>query len=162
MCNRLRSFMIRLCTASLEVPAAATPPKRDFQKNFHSHARRQMKTAHRHRPAAPRLTRVAALVASSAFAAMLASQAQAQDTAAAPAPSDAASAPAGASKTDASGMQTVVVTASAIQRSKLETSLSVTTIKSDLIEALAPQSQAEVLRLIPGMIAGEGSGPGGN
>ena len=121
-----------------------------------------MTNSHCRRPGAPRLTRVAAAIASSAFAAMLASQAQAQDSAAAPAASDAASAPAAAPKNDSMGLQSVVVTASAMQRSKLETSLSVTTIKSELIEALAPQSQAEILRLIPGMIAGEGSGPGGN
>ena len=55
----------------------------------------------------------------------------------------------------------IVVTATADQKSKLESSLSVTDVSSELVEALAPTSQAEVLRLIPGIIPSQGS-PGGN
>ena len=63
---------------------------------------------------------------------------------------------------DALMLDQVVVTASTGAQSKLHTSLSVTDVSSEQLQAMAPQSQAEVLRLIPGIIAGDTAGPGGN
>jgi outer membrane receptor protein involved in Fe transport len=56
----------------------------------------------------------------------------------------------------------VVVTASSGTQTKMHSSLSVTSVGAEQIQALSPQSQAEVLRLIPGIIAGDTAGPGGN
>ena len=81
----------------------------------------------------------------------------------APAFAIAADAPAAADqKSDALELSAVVVTASSADKTKLKSSLSVTDIKSDLVQDMAPTSQAEVLRLIPGMIVGDTAGPGGN
>ena len=81
----------------------------------------------------------------------------------APAFATAADAPAAADqKSDALELSAVVVTASSADKTKLKSSLSVTDIKSDLVQDMAPTSQAEVLRLIPGMIVGDTAGPGGN
>ena len=63
---------------------------------------------------------------------------------------------------DALLLDQVVVTANSGAQSKLHTSLSVTSVSSEQLVAMAPQSQAEVLRLIPGIIAGDTAGPGGN
>ena len=105
--------------------------------------------------AAPQLTRLAALIATSCIAAMSAMPAQAQT--AAPAATDAAK-----DKDDALGLNRVVVTATSDARSKLQSSVSVTTISSDLVQAMNPQTQSEVLRLIPGIVDNGGNGPGGN
>ena len=59
-------------------------------------------------------------------------------------------------------LQQVVVTASVQSRSNLETSEQVTTIPSKLIVAMAPQSIAEMLRLIPGVSVQDQAGSGGN
>jgi outer membrane receptor protein involved in Fe transport len=63
---------------------------------------------------------------------------------------------------DALNLDAIVVTATGNQKNKLESSISVTDVNSDLIEAMNPQSQSEIFRLIPGMIVGDTAGPGGN
>ncbi len=63
---------------------------------------------------------------------------------------------------DALQLEAVVVTAASGATTKLHSSLSVTDVGSEQIQAMSPQSQAEVLRLIPGIIAGDTAGPGGN
>ena len=85
--------------------------------------------------------------------------AYAQDAAA---PASAAPAEQKADVDQALDLGTIVVTAASAQKSKLESSLSVTDVSSQLVEAMNPQSQAEILRLIPGMIVGDTAGPGGN
>lgn len=67
-----------------------------------------------------------------------------------------------AATNDALSLDAIVVTASGNQKNKLESSISVTDISSDLVTALNPQSQSEIFRLIPGMIVGDTAGPGGN
>ena len=59
-------------------------------------------------------------------------------------------------------LDAIVVTATGNQKSKLESSISVTDVDSALVEALNPQTQSEVFRLIPGMIVQGAAGPGGN
>lgn len=73
-----------------------------------------------------------------------------------------ASAEAAKDKDDALGLNRVVVTATSDARSKLQSAVSVTSIGSDLVRDLNPQTQSEVLRLIPGIIDNGGNGPGGN
>lgn len=63
---------------------------------------------------------------------------------------------------DALSLEEIVVTASGGDKTKLRSSMSVTDVASELVEALAPRSQAEALRLIPGMIIADTGGPGGN
>lgn len=58
-------------------------------------------------------------------------------------------------------LDSIVVTASTGERSKLESSLSVTDVSPELIDSFAPQSVSEALRVIPGIIANSSS-PGGN
>lgn len=112
-------------------------------------------------PQAPRLTQIAALLATSSFAALLAAPMQAQaDGTAAPAASGAAT---GAKDSgDALSLDRIVVTATSGAKTKLQSSVSVTTVDSDLVTAMNPQTQSEILNLIPGMIAQGGEGPGGN
>jgi outer membrane receptor protein involved in Fe transport len=110
---------------------------------------------HKH-PQAPRLNQIAALLATSSFTAMLALSAHAQSEA----PAAAAAAP--ADKADALNLDRVVVTATSGAKSKLQSSVSVTTVDGDLVKAMNPQTQSEVLRLIPGVIDNGGNGPGGN
>ena len=74
----------------------------------------------------------------------------------------AAEATAKTSGDDALLLDQVVVTAAAGSQTKMHTSLSVTNVTSEQLVAMSPQSQAEVLRLIPGIIAGDTAGPGGN
>lgn len=87
----------------------------------------------------------------------------ADDAAATPQAAEPASAatPAPAAPAPTSQLGAIVVTASSQSKSVLESSLSVSDISSELVEALAPTSQAEVLRMIPGIIPSQGS-PGGN
>lgn len=105
----------------------------------------------RHRKA-PTPTKLAALLASSAFAAMCGAHAQAQT--AAPA--------ADAAKSDVVGLDRVVVTATSEAKSKMRSSLSVTDIDQDQIKDFGVRSEAEVLLLIPGIRTEPTAGPGGN
>ncbi|WP_439386450.1 TonB-dependent receptor domain-containing protein [Ideonella sp. YS5] len=82
--------------------------------------------------------------------------------ASAPMPDTAAAPPTPARQADSLNLERIVVTTASMARSKLRSSLSVTTIDDDLVRAMNPQTQAEVLRLIPGMIDQGGNGPGGN
>jgi outer membrane receptor protein involved in Fe transport len=100
----------------------------------------------------PRLTQIAALLATSSFTALLAMPAQAQD----------ATEAAKSDKSDALSLDRVVVTATSGAKTKLQSSVSVTTVDSDLVKAMNPQTQSEALRLIPGVIDNGGNGPGGN
>ena len=59
-------------------------------------------------------------------------------------------------------LEEVVVTASAGNKSQLNSSVSVTSIDSDLIKNFQPTSEAEVFRMIPGIQVAGTSGPGGN
>lgn len=108
---------------------------------------------------APRLTRLAALMATASLAGLHGLGAQAQTAAPADAP---APAPAPAAKQDALGLDRIVVTATSDLKSKLKSSVSVTSIDEDLVKAMNPQTQSEVLRLIPGIVDNGGNGPGGN
>ena len=105
----------------------------------------------------PKRTQIAAFVASSAFAALIANPALAQQADAAPAATETK-----ADKADALGLERVVVTATSGGKSKLKSSVSVTTVDTDLVTAMNPQTQSEALRLIPGVIDNGGNGPGGN
>ena len=121
----------------------------------------------------PRLSSRVARLAASSFTALLAAPVNAQTAAAPAAPGAAASAPAAAPDTaaatpalarqaDSLNLERVVVTATSTAKSKLKSSLSVTTVDDELVRAMNPQTQAEVLRLIPGMVDQGGNGPGGN
>ncbi len=93
----------------------------------------------------------------SAFAlctAIIAAPAYAQD--------DAAAAAADETTDDPSDLGQIVVTASGRDRTKLESSISVTTIDSEAIENFRPSSEAEVFKLLPGIQVPGTSGPGGN
>ena len=81
----------------------------------------------------------------------------AQSAATAAAPADSTSA--GNASPD---LEEVVVTASAGNKSQLNSSVSVTSVDSDLIKNFQPSSEAEVFRLIPGIQVAGTSGPGGN
>lgn len=108
-----------------------------------------MNKVHQRRKA-PTPTPLALLLASSAFAAAFAVPAQAQQAAAA------------APQTDSLSLERIVVTATSEAKTKLKSSVSVTTVDDDLVKALNPQTQSEVLRLIPGIVDQGGNGPGGN
>lgn len=111
-----------------------------------------------------RLNSLAAKLAASTISALLAGPTMAQD-AAAPASTaarDADAAPGPARRTDPLELERVVVTATSAPKTKLKSSVSVTTIDDDLVRAMTPQTQAEVLRLIPGMVDQGANGPGGN
>jgi outer membrane receptor protein involved in Fe transport len=116
----------------------------------------------------PRLTRLAAKLAAS-ITALFAEAAMAQTSAApaaapasAPESDTADAAPAPAGQADPLKLERVVVTTTSVAKSKLKSSLSVTTIEDELVKAMNPQTQSEVLRLIPGIIDQGGNGPGGN
>ncbi len=79
----------------------------------------------------------------------------AQDTAAAPAASDTTA----ASQQDT--LSEIVVTASPGNQSKLDSSVSISSVDSAAIAAFRPQSEGDMLRLLPG-IQPNISGPGGN
>jgi outer membrane receptor protein involved in Fe transport len=103
--------------------------------------------------------------AASSFTALLAGPAMAQAPAApaaAPASDVAGAGPAPGRQADSLDLERVVVTATSLAKSKLKTSLSVTTVDDELVKAMNPQTQSEVLRLIPGMVDQGGNGPGGN
>jgi outer membrane receptor protein involved in Fe transport len=103
---------------------------------------------------APRLTPIAALLATSSFAALLTPSAFAQTAASAPA--------AEPSQTDSIGLDRIVITATSTLKSKMRSSVSVTDIDQQRILDFAPRSEAEVLHLIPGVRAESSAGPGGN
>ena len=67
-----------------------------------------------------------------------------------------------ASETDYSGLDEIVVTAAAGDQKQIETSISVTSIDSQLIQDFQPSSEAEVFKLLPGIQVPGTSGPGGN
>ncbi len=111
-----------------------------------------MKHTKKHQsPSLPRMTRLAALMATSSFAAMMAGQAYAQEAK-----------PADAAKEDVVGLDRVVVTATSQAKSKMRSSVSVTDIDQDQIKDFAPRTEAEVLLLIPGIRTDSTAGPGGN
>jgi outer membrane receptor protein involved in Fe transport len=62
---------------------------------------------------------------------------------------------------DALGLEEVVVTGVANAKSKLESSVSISTLKPELIEQSAPRTTAEIFRTIPG-VRSEASGGDGN
>jgi outer membrane receptor protein involved in Fe transport len=110
-----------------------------------------MKKIRTQRPNGHNLTRIAALLASSAFTAMLAAPAQAQSTA-----------PAAGAKDDAIGLDRIVVTATSQLKSKMRSSVSVTDVDQDQIKDFGARTEAEVLLLIPGIRTDSTAGPGGN
>jgi outer membrane receptor protein involved in Fe transport len=112
--------------------------------------------------ARPRLTPIAAMLAASSFTALLAGPAFGQEAAVPAAAPASAPEAAPARQADSLNLERVVVTATSVAKTKLKTSLSVTTIDNDLVKAMNPQTQSEVLRLIPGIVDNGGNGPGGN
>ena len=131
-----------------------------------------MKKARPQHSGVPNLTRIAALIASSAFASMLTPQALAQ-TPPAPAakPADAAaSAPAAATapavapaaKEDVGNLERIVITATSQAKSKLRSSVSVTDVDQEQIRDFGARTEAEVLLLIPGIRTDATAGAGGN
>lgn len=66
------------------------------------------------------------------------------------------------SEEDAIGLDEIVVTASGRDRSRLQSSVSVTSVDAELVDAFKPSSEAEVFRMIPGIQVPGTSGPGGN
>jgi outer membrane receptor protein involved in Fe transport len=66
-----------------------------------------------------------------------------------------------AAKDDA-GLDEIVVTASARDKTQLNSAISVTSVSADVIQNFKPSSEAEVFRLIPGIQVPGTSGPGGN
>ena len=62
----------------------------------------------------------------------------------------------------ATGLDEIVVTASGKDKTKLNSSVSSTSVDAATIEGLHPSSEAEVFRLIPGIQVPGTSGPGGN
>lgn len=69
-----------------------------------------------------------------------------------------------AAPTDAEtvGLDEIVVTASGRDKSRINTSVSVTSVDASLVDAFKPSSEAEVFRMIPGIQVPGTSGPGGN
>ncbi len=63
---------------------------------------------------------------------------------------------------DPSGLDVIVVTASGRNKAQINSSISVTSVTSQLIEDFKPSSEAELLRMIPGIQVAGTSGPGGN
>jgi outer membrane receptor protein involved in Fe transport len=60
------------------------------------------------------------------------------------------------------GLDEIVVTASGRDKSRINTSVSVTSVDASLVDAFKPSSEAEVFRMIPGIQVPGTSGPGGN
>ena len=60
------------------------------------------------------------------------------------------------------GLDEIVVTASTGDKTQLNSSVSVTSVSADLIQDFKPSSEAELLRMIPGIQVAGTSGPGGN
>ena len=67
-----------------------------------------------------------------------------------------------AEEEDQGGLNTIVVTASAGNRTQIESSISVTAIDDSIIQNFQPASEAEIFRLLPGIQTPGTSGPGGN
>lgn len=63
---------------------------------------------------------------------------------------------------DPSGLNVIVVTASAGNQTQIESSISVTSIDDSIIQNFQPASEAEIFRLLPGIQTPGTSGPGGN
>lgn len=64
--------------------------------------------------------------------------------------------------TNNNALEEMVVTAAAGNKTQLLTSVSVTSINSDIIKDFQPSSEAEVFRMIPGIQVAGTAGPGGN
>ena len=56
----------------------------------------------------------------------------------------------------------IVVTASGRDQTKIESSISVTSVSAQMIQDFQPSSEAEVFKLLPGIQVPGTSGPGGN
>jgi outer membrane receptor protein involved in Fe transport len=69
---------------------------------------------------------------------------------------------AASSEEDPTGLDVIVVTASGRNKAQIDSSISVTSVTSQLIEDFKPSSEAELLRMIPGIQVAGTSGPGGN
>jgi outer membrane receptor protein involved in Fe transport len=69
---------------------------------------------------------------------------------------------AAAAPADADTLSAVVVTAAGGDKTKLKSSISVTSVDTDVVTNFSPRSEAEVLKLIPGLQASATAGPGGN
>jgi outer membrane receptor protein involved in Fe transport len=67
-----------------------------------------------------------------------------------------------AGEEEATGLNTIVVTASAGNRTQIESSISVTSVDDSIIQNFQPASEAEIFRLLPGIQTPGTSGPGGN
>ena len=63
---------------------------------------------------------------------------------------------------EVSGLDEIVVTASGRDKTRLNTSVSVTSVDAAMVDAFKPSSEAEVFRMIPGIQVPGTSGPGGN
>ena len=59
-------------------------------------------------------------------------------------------------------LSAVVVTAAGGDKTKLKSSISVTSVDTETVTDFSPRSEAEVLKLIPGLQASGTAGPGGN
>lgn len=70
--------------------------------------------------------------------------------------------PAAVAPTDANGLDMIVVTASGRDKTKLKSSISVSSVSNQQIQDFTPRSEAEVLRTIPGLNLQDTAGPGGN
>jgi outer membrane receptor protein involved in Fe transport len=70
-------------------------------------------------------------------------------------------APAAAAEED-TGLDTIVVTASGRDKTQINSAVSVTNVKAELIQSFQPSSEAEIFRLLPGIQVAGTSGPGGN
>ena len=128
-----------------------------------------MKRARPQRATGPGLTRIAALVASSAFAGMVATPAiaQTQPPSAPAQPSATPAAPAAAAsaasaQNDAGNLERIVITATSQAKSKLRSSVSVTDVDQEQIRDFGARTEAEVLLLIPGIRTDATAGAGGN
>jgi outer membrane receptor protein involved in Fe transport len=77
-------------------------------------------------------------------------------------PALAQDAAADAGSEEASGLDAIVVTAARGDKSQLNSSVSVTAVSAETIEAFKPSSEAEIFRMIPGIQVNGTSGPGGN
>jgi outer membrane receptor protein involved in Fe transport len=63
---------------------------------------------------------------------------------------------------ETSALDEIVVTASGRDQTKIESSISVTSIDAQMIQDFQPSSEAEVFKLLPGIQVPGTSGPGGN
>jgi outer membrane receptor protein involved in Fe transport len=67
-----------------------------------------------------------------------------------------------AEEEEAGVLDEIVVTASGRDQTKIESSISVTSVSADTIQDFQPSSEAEVFKLLPGIQVPGTSGPGGN